>query len=65
MRQKYYVIKLTKGKYYSTKEGWTKDIYKAWLFDSKKVHGFDIKDFPKGTTIVPVKMIMTLHEVVG
>ena len=49
MREKYYVIKSTKGNYYSTKEGWTKDIYKAWLFDSKKVHGFDIKkDFPKG-----------------
>ena len=33
MREKYYVIKSTKGNYYSTKEGWTKDIYKAWNTD--------------------------------
>lgn len=51
--RKLYVIK-NNGKYYTIKERWTKYLTKAWLFSNKKVHGFNIKDFPAGTKIVPV-----------
>jgi len=46
--------------FYTQKEGWSENKYKAWLFTNKKVDGFSLKDFPKGTEIFEVLFVQSI-----
>jgi hypothetical protein len=46
--------------FYTQKEGWSDDKYKAWLFTNKKVDGFALKEFPKGTEVFEVIFVQSI-----